>query len=90
MDWILVELDTGKHRMHDLGITTVYDLRSDTEILKYNTPTPCIDGVEIIHVPVFEKKDYSPEMMARYVSISRGHISSHFLHVCMAALLCLH
>ncbi|THH19929.1 hypothetical protein EW146_g1352 [Bondarzewia mesenterica] len=51
--------------MRDLGITTVYDLRSDTEIMKYNTPTPSIPGTEILRVPVFEKKDYSPENMAR-------------------------
>lgn len=53
--------------MKELGITKVFDFRSDTEIRKYNSPVPVIDGVEIIHVPVFKTADYSPEMMARYV-----------------------
>lgn len=43
----------------------MYDLRSDTEIEKYNTPLPVIEGVDVIHVPVFKKEDYSPEMMAQ-------------------------
>ncbi|CAK5275325.1 unnamed protein product [Mycena citricolor] len=58
-------LHTGKAQMKDLGITAVFDLRSDTEIEKYNTPLPTIEGVEVHHVPVFQKEDYSPEMMAR-------------------------
>jgi hypothetical protein len=28
---------------------------------------PTIDGVEILHTPVFKTEDYSPEMMAKYV-----------------------
>jgi hypothetical protein len=28
---------------------------------------PSIDGVEILHTPVFKTEDYSPEMMAKYV-----------------------
>jgi hypothetical protein len=55
----------GKVRLKELGVTKVYDLRSDTEIRKYNTPLPNIDGVEIIHMPVFQTADYSPEMMAK-------------------------
>ena len=53
--------------MRELGVTKVFDLRSDTEIRKYNTPLPQIDGVEILHTPVFKTEDYSPEMMAKYV-----------------------
>jgi hypothetical protein len=55
----------GKAEIKSLGITTVFDLRSDTEIAKYNSPLPTIEDVEIIHVPVFKKEDYSPEMMAK-------------------------
>ena len=57
----------GKRQMRDLGVTTVYDLRSDTEMVKYDSPIPTIDGVEVVHVPVFQKEDYSPEAMAQYV-----------------------
>lgn len=53
--------------MRALGITKVFDLRSDTEIRKYNTPQPEIEGVEILRTPVFQTEDYSPEMMAKYV-----------------------
>ncbi|KAJ7639191.1 protein-tyrosine phosphatase-like protein [Roridomyces roridus] len=55
----------GKEQLKQLGISRVFDLRSDTEIEKYNTPLPEIDGVAIEHVPVFKKDDYSPEVMAK-------------------------
>ncbi|KAI0291605.1 protein-tyrosine phosphatase-like protein [Multifurca ochricompacta] len=48
-----------------LGITTIFDLRSDTEIAKYNAATPQLTGVTILHTPVFAKEDYSPERMAQ-------------------------
>ncbi|TFK43788.1 protein-tyrosine phosphatase-like protein [Crucibulum laeve] len=57
--------DEGKALVQDLGIRAVFDLRSDTEIKKYNSPLPEIDGVEVIHTPVFQTADYSPEMMAK-------------------------
>lgn len=52
-------------QLKDLGIRTVYDLRSDTEMHKYDSPIPHIEGVEVVHVPVFKKEDYSPEAMAK-------------------------
>ncbi|KAF5363895.1 hypothetical protein D9756_000217 [Leucocoprinus leucothites] len=58
-------LPEGKKLFKELNINKVFDLRSDTEIRKYNTPLPEIDGVEIVHVPVFKTVDYSPEMMAK-------------------------
>jgi len=59
-----IEAD-GKTKLHELGITTIYDLRSELEMRKYKTPQPTIEGIEIVHVPVFEQKDYSPANMAR-------------------------
>lgn len=32
---------------------------------KYSTPVPAIDGVQVLHTPVFAQKDYSPANMAR-------------------------
>jgi len=55
----------GKAKLQEIGVSKVFDLRSDTEIRKYNTPLPVIDGVEILHTPVFQTADYSPEMMAK-------------------------
>ncbi|KAJ7682717.1 protein-tyrosine phosphatase-like protein [Mycena polygramma] len=57
--------EEGKAQFKELGISQVFDLRSDTEIAKYNSPLPEIEGVSISHVPVFKKDDYSPEMMAK-------------------------
>ncbi|KAF8639798.1 hypothetical protein AX17_001057 [Amanita inopinata Kibby_2008] len=57
--------EQGKTQLRELGITTVFDLRSDTEMLKYNSPIPNIDGVNIIRAPVFKTDDYSPETMAK-------------------------
>ena len=51
--------------MRALGITTVFDLRSDPEMQKYSTPIPTIEGVQILRAPVFTNEDYSPESMAR-------------------------
>ena len=53
--------------MRELGIGAVYDLRSDTEIAKYNTPCPVIEGIDILRTPVFKHEDYTPEMMAKCV-----------------------
>ncbi|KAI0034125.1 protein-tyrosine phosphatase-like protein [Vararia minispora EC-137] len=55
----------GMEQIKGLGITTVYDLRSEAEMSKYNTPVPTIPGVQILHTPVFSQKDYSPTNMAR-------------------------
>lgn len=64
----------GEAQLLDLGITTIFDLRSETEMKKYNTPLPalihCHGKVTIVKSPVFEQKDYSPEMMARCVASS--------------------
>ncbi|KAL5507879.1 hypothetical protein ACEPAH_5497 [Sanghuangporus vaninii] len=57
--------EQGKVQMRELGITRVFDLRSDTEMEKYGTPAPQIEGVEVVRAPVFQIEDYSPEVMAR-------------------------
>ena len=57
----------GKAILKDLKVTKVYDLRSDTEIRKYDAPFPKIEGVDVVHIPVFQTADYSPEMMAKCV-----------------------
>ncbi|KAJ7498592.1 protein-tyrosine phosphatase-like protein [Mycena latifolia] len=68
---------SGKVQLKQLGISQVFDLRSDTEIAKYNTPLPDIEGVSISHVPVFQTEDYSPEMMAkRYQLYASGKTES--------------
>jgi len=56
---------SGKEQLRNLGIRKVFDLRSDTEMEKYSAPLPTIEGIEIVRAPVFQKEDYSPEMMAK-------------------------
>ncbi|THH29670.1 hypothetical protein EUX98_g4526 [Antrodiella citrinella] len=57
--------EEGKERLKKLGVTRVYDLRSDTEIAKWGTASPDMGDLEIIRTPVFKTEDYSPEMMAK-------------------------
>ncbi|KAF9266334.1 hypothetical protein L218DRAFT_997113 [Marasmius fiardii PR-910] len=65
--------DRGKEQLKNLGVTKVFDLRSDTEIEKYNSALPSLDGIEVVRAPVFSKEDYSPEMMAnRYKLYASG------------------
>ncbi len=64
-DYLLSYRLEGKVQLKGLGITTVFDLRSDIEMLKYNAPIPVIDGVNILRAPIFKEEDYSPETMAR-------------------------
>jgi hypothetical protein len=55
--------------LKELGVTVIYDLRSDTEIINYNTPQPEIADIQMRHIPVFKIEDYSPEEMSKYVVI---------------------
>ncbi|KAH9983573.1 tyrosine phosphatase family-domain-containing protein [Russula compacta] len=55
----------GKGQLRALGVTTIFDLRSDTEIAKYDAPIPQITGITVLRAPVFAEEDYSPERMAQ-------------------------
>ncbi|KAN0140336.1 tyrosine-protein phosphatase [Lactarius tabidus] len=55
----------GVEQLRALGVTTIFDLRSDTEIAKYDAATPKIEGITVLHAPVFKIEDYSPERMAQ-------------------------
>ena len=51
----------GKQQLKELGITTIYDLRSVPEV---ETPLVEIPGIEQVSMPVCTGEDYSPEIMA--------------------------
>jgi protein tyrosine/serine phosphatase len=70
----------GRAKIRDLGITKIFDLRSDTEIAKYNSPLPTIDNVTVLHIPIFKTEDYSPEMMAKSVLRTLRHCIHFFSH----------
>jgi hypothetical protein len=60
----------GVIQLQNLGIKTVYDLRSDPEMTKYgSTRVPTVEGVEFVRVPVFKDVDYSPESMVKCASL---------------------
>lgn len=53
----------GLAQMRDLGITAVFDLRSDVENDRF--PCPKLDGIVVERIPVFKMEDYSPETVAK-------------------------
>ncbi|KAI9696367.1 MAG: hypothetical protein M1836_005645 [Candelina mexicana] len=57
---------TGAQKLRDLGITTMFDLRSGPEIKKLEAKMPVveIEGIPRVWVPVPQDKDYSPEQIA--------------------------
>ena len=55
----------GVEQLRALGVTTIFDFRSDTEIAKYDTATPEIKGITVLRATVFKTEDYSPERMAQ-------------------------
>ncbi|KZT35550.1 hypothetical protein SISSUDRAFT_160575 [Sistotremastrum suecicum HHB10207 ss-3] len=69
--------EKGKEQLRRLGVSVVYDLRSDLELAKFNAPLPDIPGVEVTRVPVFKSEDYSPDSLAkRYALYASGKIES--------------
>ncbi|THH10695.1 hypothetical protein EW145_g1158 [Phellinidium pouzarii] len=58
----------GKDELKALGVATVFDLRSQSEITKYSSATPEIDGVRFVHVPVSDKDEYDPMALAARVT----------------------
>jgi len=36
---------------------------------KYSSPIPIVEGVEVIHTPVFKSEDYSPEKLVKCVRV---------------------
>jgi len=68
---------TGKQKLsQELGITTIFDLRSNPEIAKAEakgTSVAQIQNVQRHHTPAFAEKDYSPENIAlRYKDYAAG------------------
>ena len=69
----------GEKKIRDeLGITTIYDLRSAPEIADLagkGMRSGVIDGVSTVHVPAFPEQDYSPEgIAARYADYAEGRV----------------
>lgn len=54
----------GADTLKQLGVRTVFDLRSDSEVAKYSSATPSVEGVEDVRVPVSDKDEYDPGILA--------------------------
>ncbi|EJD02451.1 uncharacterized protein FOMMEDRAFT_87510 [Fomitiporia mediterranea MF3/22] len=63
--------DKGKATLKKLGITTIFDLRSGSEIRKYQSTTPDVDGIRFVRVPVSENDEYDPMALASKFALSR-------------------
>lgn len=73
--------EEGKSQLKSLGITHIFDLRSDPEMAKWHSPIPLIDGVEIVHTPIFKNEDYSPEMMAKRFKLYSANKTEAFMEL---------
>ncbi|KAH8116851.1 protein-tyrosine phosphatase-like protein [Phellopilus nigrolimitatus] len=58
----------GKEQLKELGITTLFDLRSTSEVDKFKTASPEIEGVRNVHVPVHDGNDFDPMVLAAKVA----------------------
>lgn len=48
---------------------------------KWHSPIPHIDGVQVIHVPVFKSEDYSPEMIAKRFELYSANKTEAFMEL---------
>ncbi|KAH9018072.1 protein-tyrosine phosphatase-like protein [Lactarius pseudohatsudake] len=71
----------GEEQLRALGVATIFDLRSDTEIAKYDAATPKIKGITVLHTPVFTKEDYSPERMAQRFQLYASGTTEAFMQL---------
>ncbi|KAG6826057.1 hypothetical protein H0H92_001282 [Tricholoma furcatifolium] len=80
--------ENGKLALRELGVTTVFDLRSPTEIAQFKSTTPDIPGVRVILTPAL-KDDFklddlatiwvglpSVSSFAIYETIQQNHVLS--------------
>ncbi|KAI5817615.1 protein-tyrosine phosphatase-like protein [Pyronema omphalodes] len=69
--------------LYELGITAVFDLRSQGEAAKL--PLASQDGVEYFLIPVFSDKDWSPEAMTiRWARTMRGDMVTGYRDILIA------
>lgn len=72
---------SGKEALRGLGVRTVFDFRSSREFKKYNAPIPSVLDIEILHVPIFDDKSFTPDEMARrqnlYGERKEGFLSAY-------------
>ncbi|KAG5725676.1 Tyrosine-protein phosphatase [Termitomyces sp. T112] len=61
--------DVGRSKLQELGVTTVFDLRSDSEIAEFHSETPDIPGIRFVRAPALTENAWKmdiPELIQRY------------------------
>ncbi|KAG6916110.1 hypothetical protein DXG01_008384 [Tephrocybe rancida] len=61
--------ERGQSALRELGITTVFDLRSDGEIKRYESTTPDIPGIQVVRAPALTDDAWNAdltELLQRY------------------------
>lgn len=76
----------GVEKIHSLGITTVFDLRSSCELSSYGAPLAKIPNVEVLHVPVLPDEAFSPEEIQRREALYEADGEAGLLDEYMAVL----
>ncbi|KNZ79976.1 hypothetical protein J132_08331 [Termitomyces sp. J132] len=59
--------DVGRSKLEELGVTTVFDLRSDSEIAEFHSETPDIPGIRFVRAPALTENAWKidiPELRA--------------------------
>lgn len=72
---------SGTEVLRGLGVRTVFDFRSFNEFKKYDAPIPNILDIEILHVPIFDDRAFTPDEMTRrqnlYQEGKEGFLSAY-------------
>ena len=55
---------TGVKTLAALNINTAFDLRAQNESNQWQMPSPHLANVKIVHVPVDQEVNYSPDFLA--------------------------
>jgi len=71
--------ERGKDQLLALGVKTIFDLRSDTEIESYKSATLMVDGIEFVKTPVSRAESYAPASLALRLKAFETDITDAFL-----------
>ncbi|KAG6886381.1 hypothetical protein C0995_008266 [Termitomyces sp. Mi166 len=71
--------DIGRSKLHELGVTTVFDLRSDSEIAQFQSATPDISGIRFVRTPALTEDAWKADI-AKIRTRSNGALCGAFLY----------
>ncbi|KAG6819094.1 hypothetical protein H0H93_015513 [Arthromyces matolae] len=62
--------EDGKDKLHELGVTTVFDLRSDSEVARFQSATPDLPGIDVVRVPALSEDAWKVDVAEVLVQIT--------------------